>query len=657
MTIWSGEIIELEKLYDSVKGALPLLTKELEQLIKTDDANVVMLYSRRCLEVIVTDLCECELKRPRKTEPLKGIIDKLNSEEKVPSHIITSMHGLNSLSTYGAHPKDFDPEQVKPVLSNLTIVIRWYLKYRESQAIESVKEALPSSEKTVNLAGKKEIVKSKKKVSRLLVTILLVVLIGATGTIIYFAIKGQDNYDKLEKSIAVLPFRNDSLDDSTQYFMNGVMDELLTRLQFIEELRVISRTSVEQYRGTNKTIPEIANDLKVNFIVEGSGQKIGKLFRIRVQLIRAKNESHLWGNNFEQQILTMTEYFKAQSGFVEDIANQLKAFISPGEKKLIVKIPTEDITAYEAYLKGQFYVKTFNLNELDTALYYFELAKEKDPEFALAYAGISYIWLGYQQIGKITPDEAGPKIMSAIETALALDSTLADVHYTLAMINFLGMWDWKNSELEFKKAIAINPNYADAQALYSLFLSIMGRPEEAIKHIELAIKLDPKNPMIKTTYSQVLFFTRRYNEAISVSRELLDTDSTILVALDPLFNALHMTGRDEEAFEALKYYFTNMYKDFAHVFDQYPKLGYTGTLNLEGDTLLTQSKTKYILPIELAYFYVFSGNKKLALDCLEKAYEIHDPNMIIITSPTYDILRNEPRFQELLRKLNIPNYD
>jgi TolB-like protein len=507
--------------------------------------------------------------------------------------------------------------------------------------------------KSITVVGK-----NKWKKAVVLTAIMGVILI--TALLIALPFLKQKIYPEakaMEKSIAVLPFRNDSLDDSTQYFMNGVMDELLTRLQFIEELRVISRTSVEQYRGTNKTIPEIANDLKVNFIVEGSGQKIGKSIRIRVQLIRAKNESHLWGNNFEQQILTMTEYFKAQSGFVEDIANQLKAFISPGEKKLIVKIPTEDITAYEAYLKGQFYVKTFNLNELDTALYYFELAKEKDPEFALAYAGISYIWLGYQQIGKITPDEAGPKIMSAIETALALDSTLADVHYTLAMINFLGMWDWKNSELEFKKAIAINPNYADAQALYSLFLSIMGRPEEAIKHIELAIKLDPKNPMIKTTYSQVLFFTRRYNEAISVSRELLDTDSTILVALDPLFNALHMTGRDEEAFEALKYYFTNMYKDFAHVFDQYPKLGYTGTLNLEGDTLLTQSKTKYILPIELAYFYVFSGNKKLALDCLEKAYEIHDPNMIIITSPTYEILRNEPRFQELLRKLNIPNYD
>ena len=131
MAIWSSEIKELERLYESLKGQLPDLEKELEQLIRTDDANVIMLYSRRCLEVIITDLCECELKRPRKTEPLKGIIDKLHKEDKVPSHIITSMHGLNELSTYGAHPKDFDPEQVKPVLNNLDIITKWYLKYKQ----------------------------------------------------------------------------------------------------------------------------------------------------------------------------------------------------------------------------------------------------------------------------------------------------------------------------------------------------------------------------------------------------------------------------------------------------------------------------------------------------------------------------------------------
>lgn len=178
MTIWSGEIKELDKLYVSFKGHLPDIVKEMEQLIRTDDANVVMLYSRRCLEVIVTDLCECELKRPRKTEPLKGIIDKLNSEEKVPSHIITSMHGLNSMATYGTHPKDFDPEQVKPVLNNLAIIIRWYLKYKDFHIIskaEQIEEKHESSDQNVPV---KKTAKSKKGLIFLLSGLLLIIAIA-----------------------------------------------------------------------------------------------------------------------------------------------------------------------------------------------------------------------------------------------------------------------------------------------------------------------------------------------------------------------------------------------------------------------------------------------------------------------------------------------
>jgi uncharacterized protein (TIGR02145 family) len=147
MTIWTNEIKELDKIYESFKGHIPDIVKEMEQLIKTDDPNVVMLYSRRCLEVIVTDLCEIELKRPRKTEPLKGIIDKLNSEEKVPGHIITSMLSLNSMATYGTHPKDFDPEQVKPVLNNLAIIIRWYLKYKDFKIVSKT-ETVAEEKKT-----------------------------------------------------------------------------------------------------------------------------------------------------------------------------------------------------------------------------------------------------------------------------------------------------------------------------------------------------------------------------------------------------------------------------------------------------------------------------------------------------------------------------
>src|SRR4030066_1987108 len=139
MAIWSAEIKELEKLYESIKSQIPDLEKELGKLIKADDENMILLYSRRCLEVIITDLCECELMRPRKTEPLQGIIDKLNKEEKVPSHIIASMLSLNSLSTFGSHPKEFDPRQVKPVLNNLTTIIEWYLKYKDTQKVDETK--------------------------------------------------------------------------------------------------------------------------------------------------------------------------------------------------------------------------------------------------------------------------------------------------------------------------------------------------------------------------------------------------------------------------------------------------------------------------------------------------------------------------------------
>src|SRR5512137_1911230 len=146
MVIWNAEIKEIERLAESMEGKFPELEKELQYLVKTDDPNVILLYSRRCLEVIITDLCECELKRSRGTEPLKGIIDKLNKEKKIPSHIITSMHGLNDLSTYGTHPKDFDPKQIKPVLNNLDIIIRWFLKYKGSEVEikdQAIEESIP----------------------------------------------------------------------------------------------------------------------------------------------------------------------------------------------------------------------------------------------------------------------------------------------------------------------------------------------------------------------------------------------------------------------------------------------------------------------------------------------------------------------------------
>jgi hypothetical protein len=212
MAIWSAEIEELERLYVSFKGQLPELEKELGKLIKADDENMILLYARRSLEVIITDLCECELKRPRKTEPLKGIIDKLNKEEKVPSNIITSMDHLNSLSAYGAHPKDFDPEQVKPVLNNLDIIIKWYLKYKNSKLnitseTEEVIDEINSSESSTEI-----IQKPKKRLIFYLSGFAIIVII-VSALFVFDIIGSRSQTKEIEKSIAVQPFYNDSPDE------------------------------------------------------------------------------------------------------------------------------------------------------------------------------------------------------------------------------------------------------------------------------------------------------------------------------------------------------------------------------------------------------------------------------------------------------------
>ena len=619
MPIWSAEIKELERLNDSLTGKSPMLEKEMGLLLRTEDENVAMLYSRRCLEVIVTDLCETELKRPRKTEPLKGIIDKLNKEEKVPSYIITSMHGLNSLSTYGAHPKDFDPDQVKPALSNLAIIMKWYLTYKGVEILTQ-----PSDEEET-VAG---------------------------------ARKSKSDTAKNEKSIAVLPFINDSPDQENTYFINGVMEEILNNLQKIKDLRVISRTSVEQYRGQKKPISEIAQELGVNYIVEGSGQKYGNTFRVRAQLIMAEHESHLWGESFQQKITVVEDIFNIQTKIAETIADELKAVITPEEKQLIEKVPTSNNEAYEAYLKGRFYLQNVNQNNLDIAQKHFELAIEKDPAYAYAYTGIAYIWLLRQQMGFTIPEVAGPKILEAISKAAELDSNITEVHFMQACINYLGVWDWKTSESEFRKALEINPNHSEAHGLYAQLLYILGRPKEAIKHSELSIKLDPLNQLVKMWYGFNFLYEKRYDETISIYREVLKLDPANYPFYSGISEASHLKGQLEEALESTRLYYINWYPDIDHIFDQYTKLGYSGVMNLEGDLLVKQSEKKYVMPADIVELYGMGGNKEKTLEWLEKGYELRDPTTPYIGRPFFSsLLLNEPRYQELLRKLNIPFYE
>jgi TolB-like protein len=435
MTIWSAEIKELESLYTSIKGRFPELEKELERLVKADDENMVLLYSRRCLEVIITDLCESELKRPRKTEPLKGIIDKLHREEKVPAHIITSMHGLNDLSTYGTHPKEFDPEQVRPILLNLATIIKCYVKYKDTQIINQAKPEEVKYESKEPVDTREGIRKPKKKLVLLLSGLLLVMAIVVV-LFVFNIIGGGQRSKELEKSIAVLPFVNDSPDEENAYFINGIMDEILINLQTIKELRVISRTSVEKYRGPDKpSIPEIAKELGVNYVVEGSGQKYSNTISLKVQLLRAAKESHLWGESYEQEISEVNDILSIQRHIAESIAKELEAVITPQEEDLIQQIPTNNPLAYDYYLKG----KQYSLDlKYDLAINMFSKAIEQDPEFTLAYlerASIyATIYFSKGSIYGLSEDWEGLDILAKadLEKALKINPNLPEVKFAQA---------------------------------------------------------------------------------------------------------------------------------------------------------------------------------------------------------------------------------
>ena len=469
MAIWSVEIKELEILYESLKGHFPEVEKELNQLFSSNDPNVLFLYSRRCLETIIADICACELKKDRGTEPLKGIIDKFNKEKIVPAHIIASMHGLNELSTFGTHPKEFDPEQVKPVLINLLIVLKWYSQYKKPETFnkslfDEVKNKagrMRDDTKTAVSLRKRDLVIISAIIMAAMITIALVILTKATST-------------KIPKSIAVLPFTSLSSDTEQEYFSVGMVDEILDKLFKIGGLKVIARTSTERFRNSDLSLKEIGRKLGVATIMEGSIRRAGDNVRITVQLIDAKTEAHLWSEIYDRSI---SDIFMIQSDVAQNVARELKAAITPENRQLIDKTPTKNMAAWEAYQMGIFYHRRLNKDDIDAALKYFELALERDSAFSLAYTGIGRVWIARQQMGLAKASEATPKAEAAVLKALRLDSNSSEAYLVLGGVNTWGQWDWKEGEAAYRKAIELNPQNADAHSTLSHVLNVLGRPD------------------------------------------------------------------------------------------------------------------------------------------------------------------------------------
>jgi len=343
------------------------------------------------------------------------------------------------------------------------------------------------------------------------------------------------------------------------------------------------------------------------------------------------------------------------------ISGEIQVKLTPEEETRLASARQVNPEAYKAYLMGQFHLYKLTPPDLEAALQYFQSALEKDPNYALAHSGIALVWGARAQMGYVPPSEAAPKAKEAALKALELDDTLAEVHQALASVRTWIEWDWESGEEAFRRAIELNPNSPDAHAYYSNLLCYMGRPEEALAHAERALELDPLNSLFKNFYGNVLSFMRRYDDVIVQTRNALRTSPNDPVAYTLLWESYHMKGMYEEALATAKAYYAALgQSEVEEILTQgYTEGGYTGAMSLLAETMVAFSQETFILPYFIAQLFTYAGKKEQALEWLDKAYEMRDPNMpyLGVTPVFIDLLGNDPRFQDLLRKMNLPELE
>ena len=454
-----------------------------------------------------------------------------------------------------------------------------------------------------------------------------------------------------EKSIAVLPLENLSHDPDNVYFAEGMQDEILARLSKIADLKVISRTSTQKYKSAPDNLREIAKQLGVGNVLEGSVQKSGDAVRVNVQLINALNDAHLWGDVYERKL---TDIFAVESDIAKTIADTLQAKLTGAEKQLIAAQPTSDLTAYELYLKGRLLWSKRGGENLRQAIGLYEQAIARDPKYALAYTGLAEAYVLLPAYTATAPQDAYPTAKAAVLKALQLDDKLAEAHTALALILCLGDLDMAGSTSEFQRAIALNPNYATAHHWYGNGpLLALGRFEEAIAEGKRAIELDPLSPIINADLGQNLYHARRYDEAIAQLRKTLEIDPTFYYAHYNLGIALQLKGDTPAAIT--EYTKAQQLSD-----DLFVQVLLASAKAQSGDKdaaiqmlaeLEELSQHRYVSSYWRTLLYLSLGNRDEAVRWLEQAAHDGLSMTTIKVDPLLDPLRGDPRFEALVKKV------
>ena len=457
------------------------------------------------------------------------------------------------------------------------------------------------------------------------------------------------------RSLAVLPLENLSGDASQNYFADGMTDELITDLAQISALRVISRTSVMAYKGARKPLPQIARELNVDAVVEGTVLRSGDQVRITAQLIEASTDKHLWSQSYEGEL---RDTLALQSRVASAIADQIRINLTPREQAALKNVKVVNPEAYESYLKGRYFWNKRTADGLKAALAYFKQAIEEDPKYAKAYSGLAdtYALLGDWQYAVMTPKEAFPEAKAAAIHALELDNTLGEAHNSLAFVLDGFDWDLDAGGREFQRAIELNPGYATAHHWYAWHLTLLGRFDEALAEMRKAENLDPLSLIINADLAELLGLAHSYDDSIRQSLKTIEMDPNFALAHNQLAQAYLQKHMYAEAVAELQKA-VELSRDsptcIANLARAYVASGKREEAVKLLNTLKKRSTTGYSNASEIAMIYASLGDTDQAMNWLEKGFEERF-NPGVLLRPGFDPLRSDPRFQSLLRRIGLP---
>jgi adenylate cyclase len=468
-----------------------------------------------------------------------------------------------------------------------------------------------------------------------------------------------------EKSIAVLPFENLSRDPDNAYFAEGIQDEILTRLSKITDLKVISRTSTQRYKSAPNNLREIAEQLGVAHVLEGSVQKAADEVRVNVQLINAQSDSHLWADKFDRKL---TDIFAVESEIAAKIAEILQAKLTGAEQRAISSRPTQNSEAHQLYLRGRFYFNKWVAGsmpapEFDKSRQYYQQAIELDPNYALAYAGLADFYGFAFGFGLLPPEEKWAKAQEDnAKKALQLDPTLGEAYNSLAADKLYVHRDWPGAERDFRRGLELSPNFAEMHAHYAFCLVLFGRNEEALAEMRRALDLDPLSPRFGFASARLFFFVRQYDAALDQCRKTLELDPSSGFAHELLGDAYEKKQMQKEAIaeRSKALHLSGVDEDASLLERTYAKSGFDAAIHALAQKRLERFKEKtargeYIPAVEYVTAYMRLGDKEQTFAWLAKAVEERNRLAFEIkVNPIFDPLRGDSRFESLLQKVFAP---